>query len=348
MSDVLAFVDEELVPAPADWQECFVDDDVPPAGTACQGCKLLGHFCAAKCYRGESSTLCLACANGVDCPVVRSKPKLESFFIAELEPARHDNPASPVRNVTPVDAAQRVVAPDPPMVRRNSNGLALGTDACGRESTEPLPTARVEKRPTERYIPAELDGLTFAESGNKITLRAKPAALLLPVSTDGPEVQKERDAPLTKVERVGKPMAYATMTEAIKDEIRRAPESENNSDLGRRLNVGNATVFYWRNKLKAAALKQSAKAARRAGQPVAKAKEPQVIEGSGAGVAGVSIDIVGVAERVHALGPVETATRASSEAITVSVTFTHAGVDAWWARLSLAEKVKVTTSNIVF
>lgn len=39
---------------------------------------------------------------------------------------------------------------------------------------------------------------------------------------------------------------------------------------------------------------------------------------------------------------------ASSGAVTLSVTFTDAGVDAWWAKLSLAEKVKLVVANVVF
>lgn len=45
-----------------------IDDDVPPAGTACAGCKSLGHWCSAKCYRGEDTPLCRACADGMTIP----------------------------------------------------------------------------------------------------------------------------------------------------------------------------------------------------------------------------------------------------------------------------------------
>jgi hypothetical protein len=141
MTDILDFEDEvspaaviEVAPAPeleADQADLIDWDDVPPAGTACAGCKSLGHWCAAKCYRAIDSPLCVACANGIDCAVVLARLKREEpRWMAEITPEKFDTPAGPVRNVTPLDPAKRVVIDAPVEVRRNWRGMAIGTGSA--------------------------------------------------------------------------------------------------------------------------------------------------------------------------------------------------------------------------
>ena len=95
------------------------EEDVPPAGTRCAGCR--DHWCAARCYRGNETPLCLGCANGVDCDVIRARRMTEDELLG-----RFNSPATDVRDVTPVDAAERVVLDAPVEVRRNDCGKAIG------------------------------------------------------------------------------------------------------------------------------------------------------------------------------------------------------------------------------
>lgn len=303
-----------LVEAALDIALGAIDDDVPPAGTACASCKSLGHWCAAKCYRGEDTPLCRACADGVDCSVVAAKLRRveEDFFVAML-PGRHDNPVSPVRNVTPVDPAKRVVVPTPEELKRNFTGRAVGVDA-----------------PDMRSMPAAQE--------RQLIVKPKRERLMLtaPAEVESEPIEPEADE--KEVEKESEPMAFATVTEAIIDEIRKASLGENNSELGRRLNIHNATVFYYRKKFKKESSSPRLPAVKKtaAKKTAPKKKAALTIQG------GASIDIVGVAERIHAMAP------ASSGAVTLSVTFTDAGVDAWWAKLSLVEKVKLVVANVVF
>ncbi|MFC5861066.1 hypothetical protein ACFPT7_02040 [Acidicapsa dinghuensis] len=119
MPDALMDFDENE-PAPVFADRARLDlasDDVPPAGTACVPCRSMGHWCAAKCYRGSDEPICRACANGVDCDVVRAKLRgIEKDLMEELGPVRPDHPVAPVRRI-PIDPAHRVVKEAAPVRR---------------------------------------------------------------------------------------------------------------------------------------------------------------------------------------------------------------------------------------
>lgn len=117
------------------------EEDVPPAGTACAGCRRLGHYCMAKRYCGESSALCMACATGEDCSVVTARRKTEEQLLE-----RFDMPAGECRSLPlPADPARRVMV-DVPQVRRNTHGLRIA-----------LPAPRFLPRTKSKFKPELLD-----------------------------------------------------------------------------------------------------------------------------------------------------------------------------------------------
>jgi hypothetical protein len=230
----------ELVAAIADAAQ--VDDDVPPAGTACVGCRGLGHWCQAKCYRGMETPMCWACAEGVDCEVtLRRLRRVEADWMPEME--RESSATSAVRDVTPVDAAKRVVVDRPPgslmpyrvragairikqlkqpeMVRERYPALPAGTERRVREAAtaarraavmpEPEVEAAIEVAKEEEVMPI---GVRTAVSAEQIeAIKAAPATmghkeLGLKLGLDRQFVdRKRRELGIAVALRRGKPRA---------------------------------------------------------------------------------------------------------------------------------------------
>jgi hypothetical protein len=49
--------------------------DIPPAGTECYSCRVLGHFCKAVAYANATSDagICQACVDGRECEQVAAR-----------------------------------------------------------------------------------------------------------------------------------------------------------------------------------------------------------------------------------------------------------------------------------
>lgn len=321
-TEIFELDDSAAAPLPAALD--VSDDDVPPAGTPCAGCKSMSHWCPAKCYRGESTALCRACANGVDCDVVIAKIRAAQISESgDIVIERFERPPAPCRSIT--------IAP----------GLAVqakpAAAATGLPYTPDPEALRMPKREMqrERY--------------------ARPVPQLPPVRIVG----KPKELPAPKVEtpwnietvRLPEPKKsegakvvtqFSKVTEAIKEQIRNAPKSESSADLAVRLNIAPHNIWYWRNG-KHAQPARTIKAA----QPSKPAKPVP----SRPSTSSNAIDIVDVAQRLHAMGPAPAPVPVPApevEGITVSVVFTNAGMDAWWNRLTLAEKAKIALGNITF
>jgi hypothetical protein len=303
--------------------EVVKDEDVPPAGTRCAGCKGLGHWCQAKCYRGESTALCLACANGVDCDVVEAKLKREHELrcgIGEPELARFDRPASAVRDVTPVDPAKLIAKPDGDEVHRNWDGRQIGISLAGirnfkgGEKTPPVfpdakPVARVAAEPV-----APQAASVVQECRTEV---AQPAQI-----TQIEEKAMKKQSPPTQ------------FTDAQLEAIRTAPVSERNTDLAKRLGLKEGVVWYQRMKLRrqlSAGGQSTAVAKKTAAKKVALRQE---------NTRGVPIDIVDVSERLHAL---ETPLPQTIDAQLPVPELSR--LDAWWARLPAAKKAQLVLAT---
>lgn len=269
------------------------DEDVPPAGTPCAGCRKMRHWCAAKCYRGEATALCLACANGIDCDVVtalrRAKQISES---GEIVLDRFDHPPPPCRSI-PV--APGMLPPKP-------------APAAARLPYTPDPEAlRMPKREIqrERY--------------------ARPLPQLPPVRIVGkPKELQEGEKAMRQV---------SAAIEELKNQIRNAPPGESAADLAKRLNVPVWKIYQYRDKKAAPAPTPKASTPKQATKPALAKAAPAKPS--------TAIDIVGVAERVHAMAPAS----APEESITVSVTLTADGLEKWFSGLSLADKAKILLGN---
>ncbi len=87
------------------------NDDRPNAGTRCEGCESMGHWCQATRYvdlgMGEVAA-CAACGSGRECDVLLARQQSENAVLA-----RFDSPTGAVRVVTPVNAEQCVAAAEP-------------------------------------------------------------------------------------------------------------------------------------------------------------------------------------------------------------------------------------------
>ena len=72
--------------------------DRPPAGMRCVKCDANRHFCQALAYEGDTP-VCLFCADGVDCPTMAARRRLNEPPVAfEAEP---DYAIAPVRHLDP-------------------------------------------------------------------------------------------------------------------------------------------------------------------------------------------------------------------------------------------------------
>lgn len=312
-TDIYEFEDSAAAQLPASAESVF-DDDVPPAGTPCAGCKSLGHWCPAKCYRGESTALCRSCASGVDCEVVASK--LRAAQVAEsgeIVLQRFDQPPMPCRSipVAPGSAVQAAPAASAARLPYTPDPEALR-----------MPKQEVQReryaRPLPQLPPVRIVGKARKLPAPRIAAPRRVNPLRLPEPK--------------KVEEVASVSEFNEVTEEIKEQIRNAPASESNAALAKRLNIAQHNIYYHR---------------KGKGSPSAKAgdaaKDPEPTHCGPS----TAIDIVGVAERVHAMAPGTAAARVP-ESITVSVTLTPAQLDGWFMRLSLAEKAKIALDNITF
>ncbi len=156
-TEIFEFEEEAASQLPAVAGGVF-DDDVPPAGTQCAGCRAMGHWCAAKRYCGESKALCLPCANGVDCDVVtalrRAKQISES---GEIVLDRFDRPPAPCRSIRvapgvvvqtkhALTAAHLPYTPDPAVLRESKREIQR--ERVARPLPQ-LPPVRVMGKPKE-------------------------------------------------------------------------------------------------------------------------------------------------------------------------------------------------------
>src|ERR1700735_4621536 len=203
-ADIFDFDENAPDRAPALPGSAF-DDDVPPAGTPCAGCKSLGHWCPAKCYRGESTALCIPCANGVDCQVVVAKLNAaQGWESDEFVLERFDRPPAPCRSISV------------------ASGLAVQT----------APVANVARLP---YTP-DPEALRMPKQEIKRERYARPLPQLPPVRIVGkpkeipdPEAEAAREivpvrAPeLEKSEGVKAMPQFNEITDAVKEQIRNAP-----------------------------------------------------------------------------------------------------------------------------
>ncbi len=208
--------------------ELVDDSDVPPAGTPCRGCRGLGHFCPAKCYRGESTALCRACANGVDCEVVAVKLRREEEIllgIADPQLARFDHPASAPRDVTPVDPAKLIAPPDREEVYRNSTGRAIAPFVASAKTPPVFPHAR-PSREVVRPAPSSVRSRVISHDDEEF---------------DKSQIEEE---PL----KVQSPPFH--FTAAHLDLIRNAPATQTDRELSELIGCKASAIWYQRSKIR--------------------------------------------------------------------------------------------------
>jgi hypothetical protein len=263
-----------------------IDDDVPPAGTACEWCMHFGHWCPAKLYWRSDETescICIPCAEGRDCSVVAAK--LLSV-VAALE--RFDTPVSPVRRVRPRDEFLKSVVPD-------TKPGSLMPYALDRGAVAPRKPALVRAR----YEPA-------------------------PYPVEPVQQEQVPETPGKEVSAVRRILSDGE----IRD-IQVSSETETVNEIALRMGISSEAVRYHHLK---------ARKDRAAGRQVPMAEVPRSTRSR-----------VPAAAQVASPAPApKPGPEVSGDSVTLPVTFTSGGMDAWWARLSLAEKASIVFASIVF
>src|ERR1035441_8403911 len=192
-------------------------EDVPPAGTRCASCE--DHFCAAKCYCGNETPLCMGCANGSDCDVVRARRMTEDELLG-----RFNSPATEVRDVTPVitsvGAADRVVIDKPVETRRSDSGRAIG-----------LGSASLVSRKLEAHEIAKL-----------VHTKPEGAIQILEPNSDVAKVAKEEGKVMP--EKAERKIPERLSFEALQEIEAAANTTERTSDLAKRLRIEEAACWY--------------------------------------------------------------------------------------------------------
>jgi hypothetical protein len=171
-----------------------------------------------------------------------------------------------------------------------------------------------------------LQGMSRRERYEPIVERPKPEVASIVVR----EVKAPALVPAPKAEEA-MPQVVA-LTEEIKEKIRTADPAEAAAALAKRLNIKPHLVYYWRERFAVIAARTTKPAAKQ----TKLAKTPH---------RGVSIDIVGVSERIHAMAEPAAPVPETIEA-NVSITVNTSRLDAWWQALPAATKAEIALASI--
>ena len=298
-------------------------DERPAAGTACDWCGQAGHYCQARRYwvgDGLDVAICAACAAGEPCSVAQAAEAGEDAVLS-----RYDRPCSVVRNVTPVDASQRV-APVVKVGRLMPYEVRRVVRAKAGYVERPRAATR---REAERMWMNS----TEARSEDLEELEALMAAGVV----DG-EVKKEGTVKKT-----------VRITDGVKDKIKARAEKDSAYKIALDLGIPHKTCAYYVTKYRKGkalgsvperfepvAKKAAVKVEGNAGDKAPSAEQMAQVMERLPDVGANAIDIVDVSERIAALSV--PAQAPDYLELNMLVMCTPAKLDRWWAQLSLAEK----------
>jgi hypothetical protein len=126
----------------------FDEGDRPAAGTACAGCRLLGHWCPAKGMCGETA-LCLSCGRGEVCGQALSVEKMRSGFGAEMFEAEVGSGSGECRTIAIADAdrvVEETAAVSDWAIKASLDPENLKRGLKGRQPAPLLPRTQKERK----------------------------------------------------------------------------------------------------------------------------------------------------------------------------------------------------------
>jgi hypothetical protein len=126
----------------------FDEGDRPAAGTACAGCRLLGHWCPAKGMCGETA-LCLSCGRGEVCGQALSVEKMRSGLGAEMFEAEVGCGSGECRTIAIADAdrvVEETAAVSDWAIKASLDPENLKRGLKGRQPAPLLPRTQKERK----------------------------------------------------------------------------------------------------------------------------------------------------------------------------------------------------------